>query len=154
LPNSAHNGYIICMSSATNPHDHVFRQTFGRPDVAGSYFRHNLPNELLEHIDLETLERVSDTFVDPELHPSASDILYTVDRVSDSALYGAYLGEVLCEAAEEDDVSSARVSDDYLSWRTALAASAEFPFPVHGSGTGPAGAPTRIFTGVAGFLPA
>ena len=67
------------MSSVTNPHDHVFRQTFGQPEVAAGYFRHNLPKELLEHIDLETLERTPDTFVDPELHPSASDLLYTVD---------------------------------------------------------------------------
>ncbi|WP_446011440.1 Rpn family recombination-promoting nuclease/putative transposase, partial [Candidatus Electrothrix sp.] len=67
------------MSTVTNPHDHVFRQTFGQPEVAAGYFRHNLPEELLEHIDLETLERIPDTFVDPELHPSASDLLYTVD---------------------------------------------------------------------------
>ncbi|WP_446010072.1 Rpn family recombination-promoting nuclease/putative transposase [Candidatus Electrothrix sp.] len=37
------------MSSVTNPHDHVFRQTFGQPEVAAGYFRHNLPEELLEH---------------------------------------------------------------------------------------------------------
>jgi predicted transposase/invertase (TIGR01784 family) len=79
LPNPANIGYIVSMSSVTNPHDHVFRQTFGQPEVAAGYFRHNLPEELLEHIDLETLERTPDTFVDPELHPSASDLLYTVD---------------------------------------------------------------------------
>lgn len=67
------------MSSVTNPHDHVFRQTFGQPEVAAGYFRHNLPEELLEHINLETLERIPDSFVDPELHPSASDLLYTVE---------------------------------------------------------------------------
>ena len=71
------------MSSVTNPHDQVFRQTFGQIEVAAGYFRHNLPKELLEHIDLETLERVPDTFVDPELHPSASDLLYTVDWLPD-----------------------------------------------------------------------
>ena len=71
------------MSSVTNPHDHVFRQTFGQPEVAAGYFRHNLPEELLEHIDLETLERMPDTFVDPELHPSASDLLYAVDWLPD-----------------------------------------------------------------------
>jgi len=67
------------MSSVTNPHDHVFRQTFGQPEVAAGYFRHNLPEELLEHINLETLERIPDSFVDPELHPSASDLLYAVE---------------------------------------------------------------------------
>jgi predicted transposase/invertase (TIGR01784 family) len=67
------------MSSVTNPHDHVFRQTFGQPEVAAGYFRYNLPEELLRHIDLDTLERLPDSFVDPELHPSASDLLYAVD---------------------------------------------------------------------------
>ena len=70
------------MSSVNNPHDQVFRRTFGQTEVAAGYFRHNLPEELLEQIDLETLERMPDTFVDPELHPSASDLLYAVDLLS------------------------------------------------------------------------
>jgi predicted transposase/invertase (TIGR01784 family) len=67
------------MSTAENPHDSVVRQTLGRPEVAQGYFRHNLPKELLARLDLTTLERVQDSFVDPELHPSASDLLFTVD---------------------------------------------------------------------------
>ncbi|MCI5131664.1 MAG: transposase, partial [Candidatus Electrothrix sp. EH2] len=35
------------MSSVSNPHDHVFRQTFGQPEVAAGYFRYNLPEELI-----------------------------------------------------------------------------------------------------------
>jgi predicted transposase/invertase (TIGR01784 family) len=67
------------MSTADNPHDSVVRQTLGRPEVARGYFRHNLPEELLARLDLATLERAQDSFVDPELHPSASDLLFTVD---------------------------------------------------------------------------
>jgi predicted transposase YdaD len=67
------------VSTAENPHDSVVRQTLGRPEVARGYFRHNLPKELLARLDLTTLERVQDSFVDPELHPSASDLLFTVD---------------------------------------------------------------------------
>lgn len=69
------------MSTTENPHDSVVRQTLGRPDVAAGYFRHNLPSELLAKLNLSTLERVPDSFVDPELHPSASDLLYTVDYI-------------------------------------------------------------------------
>ena len=65
-----------------NPHDSVVRQTLGRPEVAAGYFRYNLPKDLLDHLDLGTLERVQDSFVDPELHPSASDLLFTVDYLS------------------------------------------------------------------------
>jgi predicted transposase/invertase (TIGR01784 family) len=70
------------MSTTENPHDSVVRQTLGRPEVAAGYFRYNLPEELLAHIDLSTLERVQDNFVDPELHPSASDLLFTVDYLA------------------------------------------------------------------------
>ena len=67
------------MSTMDNPHDSVVRQTLGRPEVAAGYFRYNLPKELLAHLDFATLERVQDSFVDPELHPSASDLLFTID---------------------------------------------------------------------------
>lgn len=85
------------MSSVSNPHDQVFRQTFGQPEGAAGYFRYNLPEELLERIDLETLERMPDTFVDPELHPSASDLLYAVDYTS-----------VQRNDAEDDDPGNGR----------------------------------------------
>ena len=62
------------MNTADNPHDSVVRQTLGRTEVARGYFRHNLPGKLLEHLDLTTLKRVQDSFVDPELHPSAGAI--------------------------------------------------------------------------------
>ncbi|MDU9049366.1 MAG: Rpn family recombination-promoting nuclease/putative transposase [Candidatus Electrothrix sp. Rat3] len=70
------------MSTTDNPHDSVVRQTLGRPEVAIGYFRHNLPKDLLDQLDLATLERVQDSFVDPELHPSASDLLFTVDYLA------------------------------------------------------------------------
>jgi predicted transposase/invertase (TIGR01784 family) len=66
------------VSTAENPHDSVVKQTLGRPEVAVGYFRYNLPEELLARLDLTTLERVPGSFVDPELHPSASDLLFTV----------------------------------------------------------------------------
>ena len=78
------NGYIFRMSTAENPHDSVVRQTLGRLEVARGYFRHNLPEELLARLDLATLERVQDSFVDPELHPSASDLLFTVEYLFES----------------------------------------------------------------------
>ncbi|MDU9049212.1 MAG: Rpn family recombination-promoting nuclease/putative transposase [Candidatus Electrothrix sp. Rat3] len=48
--------------------------------MAAGYFRHNLPKDLLDHLDLATLERVQDSFVDPELHPSVSDLLYSLQN--------------------------------------------------------------------------
>ncbi|MGB5686652.1 MAG: Rpn family recombination-promoting nuclease/putative transposase [Candidatus Electrothrix sp.] len=79
-----------------NPHDSVVRQTLGRPEVAIGYFRHNLPKDLLDHLDLATLERVQDSFVDPELHPSASDLLFTVDYLAEGDAKGEQEKLLLC----------------------------------------------------------
>jgi predicted transposase YdaD len=73
------------MSAAENPHDSVVRQVLGRTEVAAEYFRQGLPAELAEKIDFSTLERVPGSFIDPELHPSASDLLFTADCLASGA---------------------------------------------------------------------
>ncbi len=72
------------MSKLDNPHDSVVKQTLGRPEVAAGYFRYNLPKKLLAHLDFATLERGQGSFVDPELHPSASDLLFTVNYLAEA----------------------------------------------------------------------
>jgi hypothetical protein len=41
-----------------HPHDCFFRKSFGRSDIAHDFLRHHLPVELLDEIDLATLEAV------------------------------------------------------------------------------------------------
>jgi predicted transposase/invertase (TIGR01784 family) len=73
------------MSAAENPHDSVVRQILGRPETAAEYFQQGLPAELTEKIDFSTMERVPGSFIDPELHPSASDLLFTANYFSSGA---------------------------------------------------------------------
>ncbi|MBL7065759.1 MAG: Rpn family recombination-promoting nuclease/putative transposase [Anaerolineae bacterium] len=60
----------------SNPHDHFFRETFSRREVAVDFVRHYLPPEVVAQLDLAALHVVKDSFVDPELREHFADLLY------------------------------------------------------------------------------
>jgi predicted transposase YdaD len=61
-----------------NPHDHLVRSIFGRPDRAAAELRAVLPPALLARVDLDTLTPVPGTFVDAKLRDREADLLFTV----------------------------------------------------------------------------
>ena len=76
------------MSEISNPHDSFFRETFSRKEVATDFLSMYLPDEITQHINLDTLKMSKDTFVDEELRSHFSDLLYTVKhRKEDLHLY-------------------------------------------------------------------
>jgi predicted transposase/invertase (TIGR01784 family) len=75
------------MSELRNPHDLFFRETFSRPDVALDFLEHYLPAQVLQTVDLNTLELQKDTFVDPELREHFSDLLYRVEQADGEEAY-------------------------------------------------------------------
>ncbi|MCB9765406.1 MAG: Rpn family recombination-promoting nuclease/putative transposase [Alphaproteobacteria bacterium] len=62
----------------TQPHDNLFKDVFGDPEVAAEHLRGALPAEVLAWVDLDTLERVERSFVDGELGEQHADLLFTV----------------------------------------------------------------------------
>jgi len=66
------------MSSPGNIHDALFRETMSRKDMAADFLRSYLPESVLAHIDLDSLAIAKDSFVDPEMKDSYSDLLYRV----------------------------------------------------------------------------
>ncbi|MCB9760887.1 MAG: Rpn family recombination-promoting nuclease/putative transposase [Alphaproteobacteria bacterium] len=62
----------------TQPHDNLFKDVFGDPEVAAEHLRGALPAEVLAWVDLDTLERVERSFVDGELGVQHADLLFTV----------------------------------------------------------------------------
>ena len=70
------------MADLTNPHDAFFKELFSRREVARDFIAHHLPPEVVELLDLETLEQHAGTFVDEALQESYSDILYRARRVN------------------------------------------------------------------------
>ncbi len=66
------------MSEVSNPHDVFFKEVFSRTDVAVDFLAHYLPPEVVKALDLQSLELVKDSFVDPELQEHFSDLLYRI----------------------------------------------------------------------------
>ena len=64
------------MDSISNPHDVFFRETFGRREIAHDFLRHQLPAELLETLDLDSLEISKDSYVAQDLRTAYSDLVY------------------------------------------------------------------------------
>jgi predicted transposase/invertase (TIGR01784 family) len=61
-----------------NPHDHLARNVFGRPDVAADFFKAYLPDSIGQKINAEHLEREPDSFIEETLKQSVADLLYHV----------------------------------------------------------------------------
>lgn len=66
------------MPETHHPHDSFFKEVFTRTDVAVDFLTHYLPPEVLRLLEVQTLELVKDTFVDPELQQHFSDLLYGI----------------------------------------------------------------------------
>jgi len=60
------------------PHDAVFRQLLSQPDVARDFMEIHLPPQLLALCDLSTLRLASGSFVEDDLRPYFSDVLYSM----------------------------------------------------------------------------
>ncbi|MEM0395604.1 Rpn family recombination-promoting nuclease/putative transposase, partial [Escherichia coli] len=65
-------------TTTPTPHDAVFRSFLANPDVARDFLELHLPAEYRQLCDLSTLKLEPATFVEPDLHQYASDILWSV----------------------------------------------------------------------------
>jgi predicted transposase/invertase (TIGR01784 family) len=66
------------MEKILNPHDRLFKDVLSRKDAARDFLSNYLPPDLLDHIDLDTLEILKDSFVQDDLKEYFSDLLYKV----------------------------------------------------------------------------
>ena len=64
------------MSELANPHDSFFKDLLAQPEMAADFLAHYLPPEVAAELDVTGLERVKDSFIDAELQPHFSDLLY------------------------------------------------------------------------------
>ncbi len=77
----------------STPHDALFKCTFGRPDVARSELQLVLPPALLARLDLSTLAVLPNSFVDEKLRQTHSDLLYSLQTVSEEPALVCALAE-------------------------------------------------------------
>ena len=66
------------MADIKNSHDKLFKETLSDINNAKDYFKHYLPTDILNIINLDTLEIRKDSFIDADLKEFFSDMLYSV----------------------------------------------------------------------------
>lgn len=62
-----------------NPHDKFFKETFSHIEVAKSFLHHYLPLNVIEVLDMGTLELQKDSFINKELEEGFSDLLFSAN---------------------------------------------------------------------------
>jgi recombination-promoting nuclease RpnB len=62
-----------------NPHDGFFRQAMSYPEVAREFFESYLLEDMKKIARLDTLQIKKDTYIDKNLNPLITDILYSVE---------------------------------------------------------------------------
>src|SRR5436309_1234060 len=60
------------------PHDRFFKQIFGRPATAASFFEAYLPQWFVQSAEWSRLERMAGSFIDAALRHQESDLLFRV----------------------------------------------------------------------------
>ena len=75
------------MPNIHNPHDKLFQDTFKRKEVMEDFLKARLEPQLLEQIDISTLELVNASFISLEMKEFRSDVIY-------SAQIGGSLGYI------------------------------------------------------------
>ncbi len=67
------------MDKIVNPHDKFVRKTLSRKEIAQDFLQNYLPNDVLEIVNLQSIEISKDSFIEKELKEYYSDLLYKVD---------------------------------------------------------------------------
>ena len=84
------------MEDDSNPlycsHDKLFKETWSNIENARSLLENYLPHDLLEKVDMDSLEICKDSFVEKSLKEFHSDLLYKV-KMADNNVYIYYLFE-------------------------------------------------------------
>lgn len=74
-------------NSTPTPHDATFRQFLSQPDVARDFMELHLPATLRAICDLSTLKLESGSFVEDDLRPYFSDVIYSLKTTSGDDSY-------------------------------------------------------------------
>lgn len=75
-----------------NPHDATFKKAMKEKSVAKDIIQHNLPEEILKDLDLDTLELLDGSFVSEKLQERFTDVLYGITAARHD-VYIAFLFE-------------------------------------------------------------
>ncbi|QVK47153.1 Rpn family recombination-promoting nuclease/putative transposase [Leptospira borgpetersenii] len=66
------------MSDMTNPHDRFIREALQDKEDAISFFKFNLPENVIELLDLKRLELTQSSFISENLKEEQTDLLFQI----------------------------------------------------------------------------
>lgn len=69
----------MATSTTSTPHDAVFKQFLCHPDTARDFLEIHLPTTLRQICNLNTLRLESGSFIEEDLRPHYSDILWSLE---------------------------------------------------------------------------
>jgi predicted transposase/invertase (TIGR01784 family) len=75
-----------------NPHDATFKDVMGRKEIAKDFIEKNIPKEVLDIMDLNTMERKDGTYVGKHLEERFTDLIYGV-KINNKEAYISLLLE-------------------------------------------------------------
>lgn len=110
--------------TVNNPHDATFKSTFKEVRIAKDVIENNLPEEMIQDMDLDTLQLLDGSFVSKKLKQSFTDVLYGVE-VAGNDIYIALLLE---HKSTPDKFAAFQVSRYIIDlWEMALKEKQELP---------------------------
>src|SRR6056297_3516741 len=62
-----------------HPHDHYFKNTFGKTEIARDFLKSYLPKEIVNILDLNTLTNQKSEYIDKKLKSFFTDLLYQIN---------------------------------------------------------------------------
>jgi len=86
------------MANINCPHDKFFKSAMADMRVAREFFEHHLPECILKTADFSTLQLQPNSYIDPQLNLTSSDILYKIKIAGNEGYF--YL---LCEHQSSSD---------------------------------------------------
>lgn len=76
----------------SQPHDLAFKKLFGEVNIARDVIEKNLPKEVLDKLDMDSLEKLDGSFISKKFKETFTDLLYGV-RINNREVYVAFLWE-------------------------------------------------------------
>ena len=117
------------MSDIANPHDRLFKEVLTHMSAAQDVARNYLPQTIVQRLNLDSMELVKDSWVDPELREHFADVLYKLQWLNPENPGKLYL-YILFEHKSQPDEDTAFQLLRYMTrqWQTHLEAES-LPLP-------------------------
>lgn len=108
------------------PHDITFKKLFSQKEIAKDVIEQNLPQEVLEILDMDSLEQIEGSFISKKLQETFSDIIYKVNLNNQES----YIALLLEHKSSPDKLAVFQVAGYIIDLWTKIIAEGKKEIPV------------------------